>query len=383
MKKLSILLLILCLGISPLTAAENDPARQKLEEAMTFLSGQTALSTSLAMTINVQQNGQPRSITLYVDLTLQGDDKFHAKIKTPQEEAAIISDGETRWIHLITQKEYIEAPAPEERSDLVSMLASGPMGGGSNWLADLLHNNPIILDKANVITTTEAKSILLQYPNFHLDIQLPKDGNPAPLKFNIIPQGDDSPQGEYTIEFAFDNWEFGQPVPDSTFAFTPPEGVTEMVQPGQEPDTSLGTDAPEVTLPLLDGGEIKISDFKNKKVLVLDFWATWCGPCRMAMPIIDEVAAEYKDKDVAVYAVNVNEGAKKIQEFVDKMELTLPIAMDAGKAAQLYHANSIPRTVVIGKNGRIQAVHLGYSPYLKRELTKQIDTLLKGENLVD
>jgi thiol-disulfide isomerase/thioredoxin len=128
---------------------------------------------------------------------------------------------------------------------------------------------------------------------------------------------------------------------------------------------------------------VKLSDHKDKDIILLDFFASWCGPCRVAMPVVHEVAEEYKDKGVKLYAVNVREPKDKIQKFLDSAELgDIPILLDSnGRVAMDYGATSIPRMILIGKDGTVQAIHAGYSPYLKQQLKENLDTLLKGEKL--
>jgi thiol-disulfide isomerase/thioredoxin len=98
----------------------------------------------------------------------------------------------------------------------------------------------------------------------------------------------------------------------------------------------LGQKAPAFTLPSLDGKQVSLEQFRGKKVVVLDFWASWCGPCRMAMPIIQKVSEELKDKDVVFFAVNIGEDKTKINDFMQKMNLKLPVLMDETGGSQGY-----------------------------------------------
>lgn len=145
-----------------------------------------------------------------------------------------------------------------------------------------------------------------------------------------------------------------------------------------------GTQAPAFTLPLLDGGTADLSAHKGKEIVILDFWATWCGPCRMAMPIMDEVAREYADKGVRLYAVNQQENPETIRAFLKEMNLSCTVALDdMGRTSDAYGADGIPHTVIIDKEGRIQSVHLGYVPGIKAQITKELDALLAGKSLVE
>jgi peroxiredoxin len=116
------------------------------------------------------------------------------------------------------------------------------------------------------------------------------------------------------------------------------------------------------------------------KIVVLDFWATWCGPCGMSLPLVTDATSAFKDKGVVFYAVNEKEDAAAIRKFQADKNLTFPVLLDSdGTAGGLYKANAIPETVLIDKNGKIAAVHVGYDPNVKEKLTSQLTDLLAGK----
>jgi thiol-disulfide isomerase/thioredoxin len=174
-------------------------------------------------------------------------------------------------------------------------------------------------------------------------------------------------------------------LPDERFKFVPPEGakkVESFSQPDQPAALPLGKAAPDFKLALLGGGQMALSQHKGKDIVILDFWATWCGPCRRSMPIVAEVAAAYKDKGVVLYAVNQDEDAATIQKFLTAQKLSVTVALDQGGAVgEQYGAASIPLTVIVGKDGTVQAVHVGLTPGLKKALTDELDTLAAGKSL--
>jgi thiol-disulfide isomerase/thioredoxin len=146
----------------------------------------------------------------------------------------------------------------------------------------------------------------------------------------------------------------------------------------------LGKAAPDFELDLLAGGKVKLSDLKDKKIVVLDFWATWCPPCRKALPILAEVTAGLKDKDVAFYAVNLREDAEKIKKFLEAQKIECGVALDKdAKTAAAYGVKGIPQSVIVGKDGTVQAIHVGFSPDLKERLSKELQTLIDGKKLVE
>jgi thiol-disulfide isomerase/thioredoxin len=117
-------------------------------------------------------------------------------------------------------------------------------------------------------------------------------------------------------------------------------------------------------------------------VILLDFWATWCGPCVQAMPEVNEIAKKYKDKGLVFYAVNVGEQADAIKAFLAEAKLDVPVAMNAdNKISDLYKVEGIPQTLLIGKDGKVQVVHVGFSGELGAIMTKEIEELLAGKDL--
>jgi thiol-disulfide isomerase/thioredoxin len=122
-----------------------------------------------------------------------------------------------------------------------------------------------------------------------------------------------------------------------------------------------GKKAPDFALQTLDGQDVKLADLKGN-VVVLDFWATWCGPCVAAMPHLQELSnnTELKEKGLRVFAVNLREGEDKVKPFIESNQYTLTVPMDReGSVAQSYKVQGIPTQVVIGRNGMIHKVFVG------------------------
>ncbi|MEW6685320.1 MAG: redoxin domain-containing protein [Candidatus Edwardsbacteria bacterium] len=125
------------------------------------------------------------------------------------------------------------------------------------------------------------------------------------------------------------------------------------------------------------GNTINLSDFRGQVVLV-DFWATWCPPCRMELPALQRIYDNYKTKGVVLLAVNVEgeKEAKKVKEFVEQNKLTFPVLFDTNISEE-YGVSGIPTLFLIDKNGLRQNKHVGYSPEIEGELTREIEELLK------
>ena len=166
----------------------------------------------------------------------------------------------------------------------------------------------------------------------------------------------------YTIEVAaeFSDWEMGIDV-NERVTFNPPEGVEEVAafRAPTPADRLKGKMAPDFTVALLDGGSLTLSE-KIGEIVILDFWATWCGPCRIAMPVLDEVAKEFAGDGVHLYGVNLREDPERIRTYLESQELDVTVALDKdGSIGDMYEASAIPQTVIIGRDGKIAIVHVG------------------------
>jgi len=121
----------------------------------------------------------------------------------------------------------------------------------------------------------------------------------------------------------------------------------------------VGDTAPDFVLTYPDGRQVKLSDFRGQPVLV-NFWATWCAPCRAEMPAIEAAYRRHKDRGFVVLAVNVGESASRVKSFVEQLGLTFPVALDSkGETALVYRVRAIPSSFFIDGNGVIVNRHLG------------------------
>lgn len=137
-----------------------------------------------------------------------------------------------------------------------------------------------------------------------------------------------------------------------------------------------GEPAPLFTSTTLDDQPFELASHVGQNVVILDFWATWCGPCTRSLPTLSEVAAEYRSRGVELFAVDIGEANDEVREFLDRSGLELSVVMDPdGSISDRYGVEGIPHTVIIGRDGIVRFVHIGASPGLRGELTHVLDEL--------
>ena len=131
---------------------------------------------------------------------------------------------------------------------------------------------------------------------------------------------------------------------------------------GSAPAPVVGKPAPDFQLPALDGEAVSLGDFRGKPVL-LNFWATWCGPCRMEMPFLQLTYEEWSDKGLVVLAVDVGESQPTVKEFIERFVFTFPVLLDPGQeVALMYNIRAFPTTFFIDADGKIQDIQVGAFP---------------------
>ncbi|CAD7701906.1 unnamed protein product [Ostreobium quekettii] len=140
----------------------------------------------------------------------------------------------------------------------------------------------------------------------------------------------------------------------------------------------IGHAAPDFELPQLDGKTFRLSDYAGRTV-VLDFWATWCGPCVAALPDYIEATKFFDDSELVFVAVNIEESPRQIRAFLEEQELNVRVAIDGGsEVASAYQVNGIPHSVIISPEGIIEWVHVGYDPDAGAEVQRVAEAILSG-----
>ncbi|MBF0507091.1 MAG: TlpA family protein disulfide reductase [Nitrospirae bacterium] len=136
--------------------------------------------------------------------------------------------------------------------------------------------------------------------------------------------------------------------------------------------------APSFVLSTVKSDRISLDNYKGKVVMV-EFFATWCPPCRTAAPEMESIYEKYRDKGFVVLAVSIDEGptaVSAVSKFVKEFNITYPVLLDDGKASRQYQLISIPTSFIVDKQGKLRNKHIGLSPDFTESVSKEIETLL-------
>lgn len=139
-----------------------------------------------------------------------------------------------------------------------------------------------------------------------------------------------------------------------------------LLRPAETPNLgsglAVGQSAPAFTATTLDGQPVSLADLSGKLV-VLNFWATWCPPCREEMPYFNDVYEQYKDQGLVIIGINLGESEVAVRAFLQRTGVTFPVIIDQrDRLTRLYDVVPLPTTYVIGPDGRIRARVPGLVP---------------------
>lgn len=135
--------------------------------------------------------------------------------------------------------------------------------------------------------------------------------------------------------------------------------------------------APDFTLKSLDGGNLRLEEYRGQVVLI-NFWASWCGPCRQEMPLLDRLHQRYEDTGFAVLGVNVEGQAAPAREVVESTRVSFPVLIDEGQlVSQLYRLEAMPSTIVVDRDGRVRYIHRGYKPGDESKYVEVVKELIR------
>jgi peroxiredoxin len=137
-------------------------------------------------------------------------------------------------------------------------------------------------------------------------------------------------------------------------------------------------EAPDFSLKNLNGTDVGIKDYRGK-IVFLNFWATWCPPCREEMPSMERLHNRFRDRGLVILAIDVMESEKKVKAFKEEFELNFPILLDSdGRVGLNYAVRSIPTTYFVGRDGHLMGGALGPRDWASQTAFEFMDHLLNA-----
>jgi thiol-disulfide isomerase/thioredoxin len=312
-------------------------------------------------------------------------------------DALIVCNGKKAFLYVAGDGRFIESDAPEGRDtadrlpeDVRSVLQqqnpSLLLAINPNAVSELTSGaESVIAGPAEQIDGVDCQLLRIETSNqirtFWLDQRsgLLRKVQIDMLKDMVAREVPDAKVATWTIDYTRSA---DTAPPNEMFVWTPPADATPIrsrrpTLAAAEGGGLVGKPAPAITLDDLDGRPLSLASLKGS-VVVLDFWATWCPPCRESMPHLDKLQEEFAGR-AHVLAVNVREDAELVRKFLKDNNLSVRVLLDpAGNAAERFGVRGIPQTVIIGKNGAVQNVIVGFGPdtaaTLRDEVSKALAT---------
>jgi len=386
------------------TSTKVDPQAEKVIRQLAKYVGEAkTLAADISVSYQWDLRGQKQQFDLGYKFAVERPNRIAIvpkKRSSPvgsQYAGTVVCDGKALHVHGPMLKKRETSSAPKDLRGLMTgefWMATAFAFGSLPFVPGLITGRPyeeLVQDFETVEHLGQVKRNAVAYHRLRFvrdpmswEVWITTGAKPLLEKtvMHAVAKGAEGEEGDLEIDVAYKRWAVNTKLPPDTFTFTPPPDAAKR-RPQEGPaHPLLGKAAPDFELPLLEGGTLKLSGQKGKHIVILDFWATWCGPCRRALPALMAVAEKYKDKGVVFCAVNLRETPEQIKSFMRQERLSFSVGLDRrGKVGNLFQVKGIPQTVVVGKDGTVQVVHVGFLPDLETRLKQELDDLLAGKDL--
>ena len=141
--------------------------------------------------------------------------------------------------------------------------------------------------------------------------------------------------------------------------------------------TLEGQSAPDFVLKSSAGDNLRLSEYRGD-VVMINFWATWCGPCRQEMPLLDDLYSRYQRVGFTLLGVNIDDDSRRAMKMIEELGVKFPVLFDDGKdVSKLYAVEAMPVTVLVDREGTVRHVHHGYKPGYEEKYLTEIRALFR------
>ncbi len=138
-----------------------------------------------------------------------------------------------------------------------------------------------------------------------------------------------------------------------------------------------GQSAPDFVLKNAAGENLRLSEYRGD-VVMINFWATWCGPCRQEMPLLDELYGRYQRVGFSLLGINIDDDFRRAMAMVNELGVSFPVLFDENKeVSKLYEVEAMPVTLLLDRQGTVRHVHHGYKPGYEQNYLNEIRSLLR------
>ncbi len=358
-----------CLCILAIPAcARGLTAKQVLDKVVLTYSNLKAVHMVAEREETTYSAGRSHATVSECELASTTGGRYLARLKQPRQQALAVSDGSTIWLALDSKKQWsqVSATSATEDSDEEhdAKVASGEL---HNSLENILRYRLLALAK------TVQDPLIAKPQDFELgrerarcysirahvggtEVELTVD----PQRFIVLQykEKNKSPDGQIEIATKLKLVELNQEVSDSLFHFMPDPGWTEVETqaPRGEP-IRIGERAANFTLKTLDGESVALEQLRGN-VVVLDFWATWCMPCRVEFPAIEKIRSEFAGS-VRFYGIS-DESSATVKKFVEEHLYVMPILLDGNREMHRHYGiHKIPVIFVIDRDSVVRQRFIG------------------------
>ncbi len=355
----------------------------------------TNINQTEAYGLTSRQQSQSR-----YELTVDGENRFRLESTSTAEISLVISDGVTRWAYVGWRKQFTRQDAnkppakPLQPNGIIYDPAYFAVDNRSlvsrlQKVGERMTRFVVVGQEALTVNGQTINCVILHLTNSTNNDQkvwidtarklVIRDWNHAHSK-----SGNGISEGDFVTQYDYTPFKVNEPLAAELFTFTPPEGVTEIAEfkapepPARVAPNLTGKDALPFALTDLKGNTVELAAHKGQ-VILLNFWASWCGPCLAELPHLQKLHNQFKDKGLVVLGISA-EDLDIAQDFMKEKGYTFNSLVDPKRTIALqYQANLIPQTFLINRAGVIKWSALGYDAGDEVALQAAIEKLLNNE----